>query len=116
NGAAFGGGCELAASCDLRVGHAGVKLSMPPARLGIVYAARGLARFSALIGESRARELVLTARVLAAGRAAARGLSEHLGRPARRPPGTTTSRATAAYSRRRAGSMAQKQQCSSQIW
>jgi enoyl-CoA hydratase/carnithine racemase len=78
NGVAFGGGLELAATCDLRVGHAGVKLSMPPARLGIVYPPRGLGRFVALVGESRARELFLTARVLEAQTAAAWGLIDHL--------------------------------------
>ena len=48
NGHAFGGGLELAARCDLRIGVAGTKLGMPPAKLGIVYAPRGLARFWAL--------------------------------------------------------------------
>ena len=60
-GVAMGGGLELAAACDLRVGHAELKLAMPPARLGIVYSPRGLERFSALCGESRARRLFLTA-------------------------------------------------------
>ena len=78
NGAAYGGGLELAATCDLRVGHAGVRLAIPPARLGIVYAARGLARFSALVGESRARELFLTARTLDADEAHAWRLIDHL--------------------------------------
>jgi enoyl-CoA hydratase/carnithine racemase len=50
NGPAIGGGCELAATCDLRVAHAGVTLTMPPVRLGIVYAPRGLERFVALCG------------------------------------------------------------------
>ncbi len=60
-GVAMGGGLELAAACDLRVGHAELKLAMPPARLGILYSPRGLLRFSALCGESRARRLFLTA-------------------------------------------------------
>jgi enoyl-CoA hydratase len=42
NGMAFGGGCELAATCDLRIAHPGCKLAMPPAKLGIVYAARAM--------------------------------------------------------------------------
>jgi enoyl-CoA hydratase/carnithine racemase len=77
-GAAFGGGCELAASCDVRVAHAGVQLGMPPAKLGIAYPARGLARFAALCGESRARELFLAARTIDAETARAWGLVDHL--------------------------------------
>jgi enoyl-CoA hydratase/carnithine racemase len=74
NGAAHGGGCELAAACDLRVAHANVELAMPPARLGIVYHALGLARFAALVGEARARELFLTARAVGAEEAVRWGL------------------------------------------
>lgn len=81
NGGAFGGGCELAATCDLRVGHAGVKLAIPPAKLGIIYAARGLARLSALVGESRAREMFLAARTVEASEAAAWGLIDYVVEP-----------------------------------
>jgi enoyl-CoA hydratase len=78
NGPAIGGGCELAATCDLRVAHAGVKLGMPPARLGIVYPTRGLARFAALCGESRARQLFLLARTVDAAEAHRWGLVDFL--------------------------------------
>jgi enoyl-CoA hydratase/carnithine racemase len=74
NGAAMGGGCELAAACDLRMAHSSVKLGLPPARLGIVYATRGLARLSALCGESRARQMFLLARTVTAEEALAWGL------------------------------------------
>lgn len=74
NGAAIGGGCELAATCDLRVAHAGVKLGLPPARLGIVYPDRGLRRLAALCGESRARQLFLLARTVDAAEAERWGL------------------------------------------
>jgi enoyl-CoA hydratase/carnithine racemase len=74
NGAAIGGGCELAATCDLRVAHAGVKLGLPPAKLGIVYPERGLRRLAAVCGESRARQLFLLARVVDAVEAERWGL------------------------------------------
>lgn len=86
NGPVHGGGLELAASCDLRVAHAGVRMSMPPAKLGIVYATRGLARFAALVGESRARDLFFTARTLDAAEAERWGLIDRMvdvGEPAR---------------------------------
>jgi enoyl-CoA hydratase/carnithine racemase len=78
NGVAVGGGCELAAACDLRVAHDGVTLAMPPVRLGLVYDPRGLARFVALIGMSRARELFLTAQPIDAARALAWGLVDRV--------------------------------------
>jgi enoyl-CoA hydratase/carnithine racemase len=81
NGLAVGGGCELAATCDLRVAHAGVTLAMPPVRLGIVYSPRGLLRFVSLIGASRTRELFLTAAPVDAARALAWGLVDHVVAP-----------------------------------
>jgi enoyl-CoA hydratase/carnithine racemase len=77
-GAAMGGGCELAAACDLRVAHATVKLGLPPARLGIVYAPRGLTRLAAICGESRARQLFLLARTIPAEEAYNWGLVDFL--------------------------------------
>ena len=78
NGAAIGGGCELAATCDLRVAHDGVSLMMPPVRLGLIYAPTGLARFVALCGLSRTRELFLTAAPVPALRARDWGLVDHV--------------------------------------
>mgnify|MGYP001544972634 CR=1 FL=1 len=78
NGAAIGGGCELAATCDLRVAHEAVTLMMPPVRLGLVYAPAGLARFVALCGLSRTRELFLTAAPVPALRARDWGLVDHV--------------------------------------
>jgi enoyl-CoA hydratase/carnithine racemase len=78
NGAAIGGGCELAATCDLRVAHEAVTLTMPPVRLGIVYSPAGLRRFAALCGLSRTRELFLTARPVPAERALGWGLIDRI--------------------------------------
>jgi enoyl-CoA hydratase/carnithine racemase len=73
-GHAFGGGLELALTCDLRVCAAGARLGMPPARLGVVYSHTGLRRFVDAIGSARTRELFLTARPLQAREALAWGL------------------------------------------
>jgi enoyl-CoA hydratase/carnithine racemase len=78
NGPAVGGGCELAAACDLRVAHPEVTLTMPPVRLGLVYSPSGLRRFVALIGASRTRELFLTAQPVEAARALAWGLVDRV--------------------------------------
>lgn len=74
NGAAFGGGFELAVTCDLRVARAGVKLAMTPAKLGVVYPEGGLRRFADLVGSARAKELFFTGRPIDAETALAWGL------------------------------------------
>ena len=78
NGSAIGGGCELAATCDLRVAHGAVTLMMPPVRLGLVYSPAGLRRFVALCGLSRTRELFLTAAPVPAERALGWGLVDRV--------------------------------------
>lgn len=58
-GHTIGGGLELALACDLRVAENGIKLGMPPAKLGLVYSHTGLRRFIDAIGAARTRELFL---------------------------------------------------------
>jgi enoyl-CoA hydratase/carnithine racemase len=58
-GHTIGGGLELALACDLRVAVEGIKLGMPPAKLGLVYSHTGLRRFLDAIGAARTRELFL---------------------------------------------------------
>ncbi len=74
NGFAFGGGFELAITCDLRVARAGVKLAMTPAKLGVVYPEGGLRRFVDLVGTARTRELFFVGRTIDAETALAWGL------------------------------------------
>jgi enoyl-CoA hydratase/carnithine racemase len=62
NGPAYGGGFELAATCDLRVAREGVLLGLPPAKLGVVYPEGGLRRFLQLVGGARTRELFFSGR------------------------------------------------------
>jgi enoyl-CoA hydratase/carnithine racemase len=73
-GDAIGGGLELALACDLRVAAEGVRLAMPPARLGLVYSPAGLRRFVDVVGAARTRELFLLGRPVAAATAQAWGL------------------------------------------
>jgi len=58
-GHTIGGGLELALACDLRVAQEGIKLGMPPAKLGLVYSHTGIRRFIDAIGAARTRELFL---------------------------------------------------------
>jgi enoyl-CoA hydratase/carnithine racemase len=73
-GHTIGGGLELALACDLRVARDGIKLGMPPAKLGLVYSHTGLRRFLHAIGEPRTRQLFLLGRNISAREAQVWGL------------------------------------------
>ncbi|HEX3511248.1 MAG TPA: enoyl-CoA hydratase-related protein [Solirubrobacteraceae bacterium] len=73
-GHTIGGGLELALACDLRVALAGIKLGMPPAKLGLVYSHTGIRRFIDAIGAARTRELFLLGAYIDAEQALAWGL------------------------------------------
>jgi enoyl-CoA hydratase/carnithine racemase len=73
-GHTIGGGLELALACDLRIAQAGIKLGMPPAKLGLVYSHTGLRRFIDTIGAARTRELFLLGTYIDAPTAHAWGL------------------------------------------
>jgi enoyl-CoA hydratase/carnithine racemase len=77
-GVAFGGGCELALSCDLRVLGKNAKLGLTECALGIIPGAGGTQRLPRLIGASRAKELIFTARRLSADEAHAYGIANHV--------------------------------------
>ena len=74
NGAALGGGLELALCCDLRVAAAHAQLGLPETSLGIIPGAGGTQRLPRLVGEARAKEMILLARRLTADEALAWGL------------------------------------------
>jgi len=60
NGAAMGGGLELAISCTLRVIEESVKMAIPEVKLGIIPGTGGTQRLPRLIGKGRAAEILLT--------------------------------------------------------
>jgi enoyl-CoA hydratase/carnithine racemase len=74
NGAALGGGLELALCCDLRVAAAHAVLGLPETSLGIIPGAGGTQRLPRVVGEARAKEMILLARRLSAEEALAWGL------------------------------------------
>ena len=69
DGVAFGGGLELALVCDLRIATGRAQLALPETSLGIIPGAGGTQRLPAMIGEARAKELVLLGRRLRAAEA-----------------------------------------------
>lgn len=62
NGVALGGGFELALVCDFRYVVQGALLGLTEVSWGIIPGAGGTQRLSRLIGTSRAKELIFTAR------------------------------------------------------
>lgn len=73
-GNALGGGLELALACDLRVASERAHLGLPEVRLAVIPGAGGTQRLWRAVGEARARELILTGRVLTATEAERIGL------------------------------------------
>jgi enoyl-CoA hydratase/carnithine racemase len=78
NGHAIGGGLELALTADIRIATTGIKLGMPPAKLGLIYSHTGLKKFIDVIGVAHTNELFFTGRNIDAERAAAIGLVNHV--------------------------------------
>lgn len=74
NGAALGGGLELALACDLRVAASHAVLGLPETSLGIIPGAGGTQRLPRVVGYARALELILLGQRLNAAEALALGL------------------------------------------
>ena len=77
-GDALGGGLELALCCDLRVASERAKLGLPEVRLAVTPSTGSTARLPRLIGEARAKELLLTGRILTADAAERIGLGHEV--------------------------------------
>lgn len=75
---ALGGGLELALSTHFRVLSSNATVGLPETRLGIIPGAGGTHRLPALIGLSRARDLILTGRRVAAPEAYFLGIADRL--------------------------------------
>ena len=81
NGHAIGGGLELALTCDIRIAASGVKVGMPPAKLGLIYSHTGLRKFLELCGPAHTAELFYVGRNVDAERGAEIGLVGHVVAP-----------------------------------
>src|SRR6476661_3073538 len=66
NGAAFGGGCELALACDFVYAAKSARFALPETSLGIIPGVGGTQNLPRAVGERRAKELILTARAFSA--------------------------------------------------
>jgi len=89
-GHALGGGLELALGCDIRIASERARLGLPEVHLAVIPGAGGTQRLPRVVGHARAREMILTGRVVDAGEAARIGLVHEVV-----PPGEAVARATA---------------------
>jgi enoyl-CoA hydratase/carnithine racemase len=64
NGYALGGGCEVALACDFRFAADNAKLGQPEVLLGLIPGAGATQRLPRLIGVSRAKDLILSGRMV----------------------------------------------------
>lgn len=74
NGYALGGGLELALACDVIYASENAKLGFPEVTLGIMPGFGGTQNLARLIGPNKAKELVLTGRIITAQKALAWGV------------------------------------------
>ncbi len=77
-GYALGGGCELALACDWRVAAEDAKLGQPEIKLGIIPGAGGTQRLARLVGPARAKDLIMSGRMVDAAEALRIGLVDRV--------------------------------------
>jgi enoyl-CoA hydratase len=73
-GHCLGGGLELALCCDIRIASETAKLGLPEVKLAVIPGSGGTQRLPRVVGAARAKEMILTGRVLTATEAEAIGL------------------------------------------
>ncbi|KAK9698830.1 hypothetical protein RND81_08G134100 [Saponaria officinalis] len=81
-GAALGGGLEMALSCDLRICGENAVLGLPETGLAIIPGAGGTQRLSRLVGKSIAKDLIFTGRKVSGTEAYSMGLVNYCVPPA----------------------------------
>ena len=74
NGIAYGGGCEIALACDLRICTEDARFGQPEIKLGIMPGWGGTQRLPRLVGRGPALEMLLTGDPIGAARALEWGL------------------------------------------
>ena len=80
-GVVFGGGFELALTCDMIVADRTARFCFPELRLGLIPGFGGIPRLKRDLGNALVRDLLLTGRSINAGKAAAAGLVSQLVAP-----------------------------------
>jgi enoyl-CoA hydratase/carnithine racemase len=74
NGVCFGGGNELAMSCDIRIASDNAHFGQPEIKLGLIPGWGGIERLVRLVGKSMAQEMLFTGKPIDAQKALQSGL------------------------------------------
>jgi len=80
-GFCVGGGCQLAAACDLRLAAGDARFGVTPAKIGIVYPASATTRLVRLVGPAATKYLIYSADLIGAEHALRIGLIDELAPP-----------------------------------
>jgi enoyl-CoA hydratase len=78
NGSAYGGGSEIGLACDFRIGVEGMRLFVPPARIGLCYPVNGIQRFVSVLGVNMAKRLLIASEEFGASELLQAGYLTHL--------------------------------------
>jgi enoyl-CoA hydratase/carnithine racemase len=78
HGACIGGAMELALACDLRVIAADALIGMPEVRVGLIPDVGGSSRLPSVVGLGRAKELVMTGKLIGGEEAERIGLANRV--------------------------------------
>jgi enoyl-CoA hydratase/carnithine racemase len=81
HGACIGGALELALACDLRVLASDAVVGMPETRIGLIPDVGGSSRLPQVVGLGRAKELVMTGKLIGAEEAERIGLANRVAAP-----------------------------------
>ena len=82
-GAASGGGCEIALACHLRVAATNARFDLPETKLGVIPAYGGTQRLARVVGQGRAYAAMLAGEALSADEALRLGLVNRVAAPER---------------------------------
>jgi enoyl-CoA hydratase/carnithine racemase len=80
-GVCIGGGCGLALACDIRFADTTARFAITPAKMGLLFPFNDTRRLIDIVGLPMARDMLFTARSVAADEAHGRGLIDHLAVP-----------------------------------
>jgi enoyl-CoA hydratase/carnithine racemase len=78
DGAALGGGCELAMCADLRIAGASARIGLTEARIGVIPAAGGTQMLPRLVGLGAARRMIFSGEPISSHEALAAGLVDQV--------------------------------------
>jgi enoyl-CoA hydratase/carnithine racemase len=78
NGDVFGGGVELAVSCDFRIGIEGCRMRVPAAAIGLCYPLKGINRFVECLGVNLTKRILVASEEFPANTLLEIGFLDHL--------------------------------------